>query len=221
MQPPNASCVTPQQTGSTTVEKDTDSQSRPWSWMRVLGQVRGLYVIMETEDGLVLMDPHAAHERVLYEQFMADIKKDKVNSYRLLMAETVELFVKDALNLRKHMDMVKKMGFGIAEFGSDTFIVDAVPACFTGVSVKTLLMELATSLEETGERTGTQRLMEERIAQAACKSAVKAMKSLTHEEIESLVVQLAETEMPYTCPHGRPTLIHFSWEELDKKFGRR
>lgn len=226
--PGGPSSVTPRQQRTEPVDSGREirpagsesDQAQPWSWMRVLGQVGELYVIMETEDGLVIMDPHAAHERVLFERFMADVKQGQVKSHGLLMAETVELSPKDALKLRQHMDLVKKMGVGIAEFGGDTFVVDAVPECLMNVSPRSLLMDLAACLEEAGQRAGTHRLMEERIAQAACKSAVKAMKSLTSEEIESLVVQLAETEMPYTCPHGRPTLIHFSWEELDKKFGR-
>jgi len=76
------------------------------------------------------------------------------------------------------------------------------------------------AMEETGQRGGTHQLLEERVAQSACKAAVKAMNTLAREEIESLVVQLSKTELPYTCPHGRPTLIHISWHELDKKFGR-
>lgn len=193
----------------------------PWQWCRILGQVGGLYVVMETEDGLVLMDPHAAHERVLYEQFLSVVSQGRTASQALLLAETVELPPADALRVRRHLDLLKKMGFGIAEFGGDTFVVDALPAGFAGVPPRVLLADLATALEEAGERRGAQRLIEEHVARAACRAAVKAHGRLTPAEIEDLVAQLARAEMPYTCPHGRPTLIHTSFQELGKRFGRQ
>jgi len=192
----------------------------PWLWCRILGQVGNLYVVMETEDGLVLMDPHAAHERVLYERYLAAVIQGHIESQGLLIAETVELPPAGAQQVRRHLELLKTLGFGIAEFGGDTFVVDALPACFADVPPRLLLPDMAGALEQSGERGGTRRLLEERIAQAACKASVKAHQTLTHEEIETLVIQLARTEMPYTCPHGRPTLIHTSFQELAKKFGR-
>ena len=100
-------------------------------------------------------------------------------------------------------------------------MVDALPACFAGTAVKTLLLDVAHSLETAGSRgSQPERLREEAIAQAACKAAVKARDRLTLPEIEKLVVDLASAEMPYTCPHGRPTLIFTSLQELQKRFGR-
>lgn len=194
--------------------------STPWAWCRVLGQVGSLYVVLETEDGLVLMDPHAAHERVLYERFMKQFQSGRIQTQNLLMPENVELAPKDALRVRKSLDLFKKMGFGIAEFGGDAFVVDCVPSAFTGASMKHLLVEVARHLEEAGGRGGKERWREESITQAACKAAVKARDRLTLEEIERLVIDLARTDMPYTCPHGRPTLILTSFHELNRKFGR-
>ncbi|MCX6991911.1 MAG: DNA mismatch repair endonuclease MutL [Kiritimatiellaeota bacterium] len=194
--------------------------SAPWAWCRILGQIGGLYVVMETEDGLALMDPHAAHERVLYERFMAQVTQGRIESQGLLVPETVDLPPRDALRVRRHLDLLKKMGFGIAEFGGDTFVVDALPLCFQSTTSRELLTDVATILETAGERRSADHLLEEQVAQAACKAAVKAHSVLTREEIEDLVMQLAKTEMPYTCPHGRPTIIHTSFQELAKKFGR-
>jgi DNA mismatch repair protein MutL len=198
----------------------TGRQNSPWSHCRILGQAGGLYVVLETEDGLVLMDPHAAHERVLYERYLADVVRGRIESQGLLIAETVELPPAGAQRVRKNLEFLKHLGFGIAEFGGDTFVVDALPSCFAGIQPRVLLPDMASTLEEAGERGGAHRLLEERIAQAACKAAVKAHQQLTNEEIETLVAQLADAEMPYTCPHGRPTLIHLSFQELAKKFGR-
>lgn len=192
----------------------------PWSWCRVLGQVGGLYVVLETEDGLVLMDPHAAHERVLYERYMREVLKDRVTSQGLLAPETVELGPEDALRVRENLARLRHMGFGISEFGGDAFMVDALPVCMGNSSAAALLISVAQTLEQGGQRGGTERWAEEAIAQAACKAAVKARDRLRLDEIEGLVVELAQTEMPYTCPHGRPTIIFMSFNELHRKFGR-
>ncbi len=192
----------------------------PWSWCRVLGQVGGLYVVMETEDGLVLMDPHAAHERLLFERFMGDAVRRKLKSQGLLSPETVELAPQDAGRVRKHLSLLEAMGFGVSDFGGDAFMVDALPVCLGDVSARSVLAAVATSLEQSGERGGTQQWAEERVAKAACRAAVKARDKLSLQEIERLVIDLAGAEMPYTCPHGRPTLIFMGFNELDKKFGR-
>ena len=196
------------------------SPAAPWSWCRVVGQVGNLYVVLETEDGFVLMDPHAAHERVLFERFMTAVAQGKISSQNLLLPETVNLGPKDALRVRRNVDVFKELGFGISEFGGDVFVVDALPACFAGASPQGLLIEIAHELEVAGARGGKGRWREEAIAQAACKAAMKARDNLRLEEIEQLVIDLARTEMPYTCPHGRPTLIFTSFQELNRKFGR-
>ena len=195
-----------------------EGHGRPWAWCRVVGQIGNLYVIMETEDGLVLMDPHAAHERVLFEKFMAEIKKGAVESQVLLMAESVILSPPDAICIRRSVEALKQIGFGIAEFGQDTFLVDSVPACFGNVSARQLIAEIAAALSES---SGKERdMLEELIARAACHASVKAHSRLSESEIERLISELEKAEMPYTCPHGRPVIIHFSFQELAKKFGR-
>jgi len=196
------------------------SSQAPWSWCRVLAQIGGLYVLLETEDGFVVMDPHAAHERVLFERFMSDFAKGVVESQGLLMPETVELRPTDGLRVRKHLEVLRKLGFGISEFGGEAFVVDALPAIFPAVSAQMLIVEIATALEQAGARGGSSSWKEEAIIQAACKTAVKARDRMTLQEIEQLVIDLARTEMPYTCPHGRPTLIFSSFSDLNRKFGR-
>lgn len=192
----------------------------PWGWCRILGQAGGLYVILETSDGVVLMDPHAAHERVNFERFMRQILDRKVKSQGLLAPETVDLSPQDALAVRRNMDLLGEMGFGVSDFGGDSFIVDALPACLGNSSSETVLGSVAASLERAGPRGGTEHWAEEQIARAACKASVKANDSLKTEEIEQLIVDLAAAEMPYTCPHGRPTMILMSYSELERKFGR-
>ena len=196
------------------------SSKGPWTWCRVIGQIGGLYVLLETEDGYVVMDPHAAHERVLFEEIMQTLEQGRVESQGLLPPVTVELQPRDAMYVRKNLELIKKMGAGVSEFGGDTFVVDALPQGMDGLNIQELLVDMARHLETLGERGSHTRWREEAIAQAACKAAVKARDHLSLREVEELVVALASAEMPYTCPHGRPTLIYTSFKELARKFGR-
>jgi DNA mismatch repair protein MutL len=166
------------------------------------------------------MDPHAAHERVLFEKFLAEVSCRHVASQPLLLPRTVELSRAEASRVRACLGLLKQMGFGISEFGGNAFVLDALPACFGDVAPEPMLTQIAAALEEGGQRAGETRWREETVARAACRSAVKARDRLTIEEVEKLVVELVRTEMPYTCPHGRPTLIFTSFRDLRRKFGR-
>jgi DNA mismatch repair protein MutL len=157
---------------------------------------------------------------VLFERFMGEVLRGAVKAQSALLPETVHLQPRDAARVRKTLPLLRDMGFGIAEFGGDSFVVDALPPCLAEAAAETLLIEISHGLEQAGARGGKGRWQEESIAQAACKAAVKARDRLRLEEIEQLVVDLARTEMPYTCPHGRPTLIFTSFRELNRKFGR-
>jgi len=206
--------------GASLVAAAVTAQKGPWTWCRVLGQIGGLYVLLETEDGYVVMDPHAAHERVLFEKLLRAVEQGQVESQGLLVPETVELPPRDAALVRKTLDLMKKLGIGVSEFGGDTFVVDALPRGMDKMAVRDLLADVARHLETLGERGSHSRWREEAIAQAACKAATKAHDRLSLAEVEQLVVALASAEMPYTCPHGRPTLIYTSFKELARRFGR-
>ncbi len=192
----------------------------PWTWCRVLGQIGGLYVVLETEDGYVLMDPHAAHERVTFERYLAAVANHQVEIQGLLVPETLDLPHREADHLRRNVELLKHMGFGVAEFGGDSFVIDALPSFFMAGEPLAFLKAFAHNLEDESARDSRTRWTEEVVAQAACKASVKARDHLTLAEIEKLVVDLAGTTMPYTCPHGRPTLIFTSFRELSRKFGR-
>ncbi|HAS84412.1 MAG TPA: DNA mismatch repair endonuclease MutL [Verrucomicrobia bacterium] len=191
----------------------------PWAWCRVLGQIAGFYVVLETEGGMVLMDPRAAHERILFDRLMGAVLARKVESQTLLIPDTVELPARDAARVRQHVALFQHLGFGISEFGGNAFVVDAVPSCFDSVPVKTLISDMAGSLELAGTRGG-QEAREDALVQSACRAAVGCRQRLSLGEIEQLVVDLAQCEMPYTSPRGRPTLIFTSLKELHRKFGR-
>lgn len=195
------------------------SQS-PWGWCRIVGRIGENYIVLETEDGFVLMEPRAAHERVLFEKYMAAAHQHAVRKQGLLSPETIDLLPSDAQTVRTHIDVLQELGFGISEFGGDTFIVDALPVYVQNGPAESLLVEIARELEKAGKKRGARELVRERIAQAACLTAVRTKDQLSEREIEQLVADLARTEMPYTSPRGRPTLIYTSFTELNRKFSR-
>ncbi len=190
----------------------------PWGWCRVVGQLGGNYVVLETEDGYVLMEPRAAHERVLFEKFMHAAREHAVQKQGLLAPETVELLPSDAHVVRTHIDVLQELGFGVSDFGSDSFIVDALPVYVQENPVESMLVEIARALEKAGKKRGAREMVQEQIAQTACQMAVRTKDQLSDQEIEKLVADLAKTDMPYTSPRGRPTLIYTSFTELNRKF---
>lgn len=197
------------------------SSSSPWKWCRVLGQAGGMYAVLETEEGIILMDPQAAHERVLFEKFMHDLTSGKPLRQGLLTPEAIELMPADAEALRRQLPELDEMGFGISDFGQDTFLVDALPVHLQSGSVIVILSNIARALEKSGAAArATREALRETVAQAACCASVKSKDTLSVAAMERLVEDLAKTEMPYTCPHGRPTLIFQSFTELNRKFGR-
>lgn len=188
--------------------------------LRLIGVVGRLYVLFESDRGLVLLDQHAAHERILFEQMMARMEQGNAPSQRLLLAETVELPPRDAQFLREHLDVLTRLGVGLSEFGERTFLLDALPPFTKASHPRAYVLELVDALKAAGAGVNSMRLGEDVVAKTVCRHAVKANDPLAGAELEGLVNDLRRCRMPYTCPHGRPTLIEMSYRELEKKFGR-
>jgi len=180
-----------------------------------------LYVVLESDRGLVLLDQHAAHERVLFEQMLLRLESGTAApSQRLLLPETVELPARDAEFVRKNHDTLARLGIGLNEFGDRTFLLDALPPFVRGGNPKQFTLSLIDELRAAGTGVNSLRVGEDVIAKTVCRHAVKANDPLTGPELENLVNDLRRCTMPYTCPHGRPTLIEMSWRDLEKRFGR-
>ena len=194
----------------------------PWKWSRILGQIGGVFVLLETDGGYVVLDPRAAHERVLYEKLFASEKAGAVSSQQLLLPETVQLPPTAAATIRKHLSLLHEMGFGVGDFGNDHFVIDALPAEVLTAPRRELLLDIAHDLENAGARRGSEKWREEAVVKAACRAAVDGRDcgKLAPAELEQLVADLAHCRMPYTCPRGRPTMIFTSHRELARKFGR-
>jgi DNA mismatch repair protein MutL len=189
--------------------------------LRLIGVIGRLYVVLESDRGLVLLDQHAAHERILFEQMLTRLEhNDQAPSQRLLLPETVELSARDASFLREQLPALTRLGVGLSEFGERTFLLDALPPFVKAPDARRFVVELVDELKATGQELNALRLGEHTVAKTVCRHAVKAHDPLAGRELESLVEDLRHCSMPYTCPHGRPTLIEMSFRELEKKFGR-
>jgi DNA mismatch repair protein MutL len=187
--------------------------------MRVVGQVGAAYIIAEGPDGIFLIDQHAAHERILYEQFMAARARNEIASQGLVTGASVQLAPDQAALLEDNLEMLNMLGFTVEPFGPNTFMVRAVPALLSkldpAAGLRAVVEDLETGKEPLQERE------EARVVLRVCKTAaVKAGQSLSTAEMEAMIQQLERCQNPHTCPHGRPTLIHLSAAALAKQFGR-
>lgn len=188
---------------------------------RVVDVIGKLYVLIESPEGLVLMDQHAAHERVLFERMLRELDTTSAPSQKLLLPVTLECDSRDALFLKANLGTLHKLGIGVNEFGDKTFLVDSVPPYFALEHIQQIFRNIVDELRQTGEQVHSRRLGEDKIATTVCRHAVKARDPLKGAELTALLAQLHQCNLPYTCPHGRPTLIQISYAELEKKFGRK
>ena len=188
--------------------------------LRVIGVIGRLYVVLESDRGLVLLDQHAAHERILFEQMLTRLERNEITSQRLLLPETIELTPRDATFVRAVLPTLTRLGVGLSEFGERTFLLDGLPPMVKAPDARHFVVTLIDELKAAGEGVNALRLGEDVIVKTVCRHSVKANDPLAGPELENLVRDLRHCAMPYTCPHGRPTLIEMNFRELEKKFGR-
>lgn len=185
--------------------------------LRVLGQAGNLYIVAEGEDGLYLIDQHAAHERVMFERVLSQQARQKTEVQALLQPLALELSLAQEEILKARQDELRNFGFDLEPFGGRSWVIRAVPAALAGGDVASALKEIVDDLASGSDGHG----MQEKVAMSiACHSAVRGGKALTPEEMAALVRELEVTSSPRTCPHGRPTMLHLSRGRLEKEFGR-
>jgi DNA mismatch repair protein MutL len=187
--------------------------------LRLVGQIASAYLVAEGPDGLYLIDQHAAHERVLFERFMAQ-RSGEIPSQVLLQPDAVELPAASARLLEPQLPMLQRLGFEVEVFGSNTYLVRAIPDLLSGSDPAAALRVLVEDFEE--DETPLRDEVEARIIARVCKrAAVKAGHTLSPQEQKALLADLENCQSPRTCPHGRPTMIHLSVDLLERQFGRR
>lgn len=188
----------------------------------ILGQVGLSYIVAETEGGLIIIDQHAAHERIVFEDILAVMERGVPASQPLLFPVTLEFGFKESQLLEEYLPLLTETGFVIRHLGKNTYGVDAAPAWMENLAVGELIRDfLEAAAEGKGEKTVRDR-REQCASILACKSrTVKANAQLSREEMEHLISRLEETRMPFTCPHGRPTFITLTLKDLEKQFNRK
>lgn len=201
--------------------KATPSDSPSANDFRIIGVLQKLYVLMESKEGLVLMDQHAAHERVNFEKFRRALESGGVPCQRLLMPITLQTTPRDADVLRQNQGALNRLGIEIEPFGPNIFKVEALPAFLKTDDPAAWLDQVIEELSSLTAKASSLRLSEDAIATTACRASVKSNDVLSIPELQALLKDLFACEMPYCCPHGRPTLVQISTAELERKFGRR
>lgn len=185
--------------------------------VKVLGQMDALYVIAETKDGLMIIDQHAAHERILFEQ-VRDSKR--ADSQELIVPINIELNPEEKVVMKECIPYLEEFGFLISEFGADAFAITAVPSVLGRLEDPGLVHDIITDILSEGRIKDETGIFESVTKSIACRGAIKAGADCSSAQMERLIEQLFKTENPYTCPHGRPTMVSFNREELDRMFKR-
>ena len=195
------------------VENDREQSCR----MVPIGQVDNTYIIAQDADGLYIVDQHAAHERILFDRFSA--RAGEIPVQQLLVHLMLDFSSHEAEIIEDNLAMLKELGFGMEPSGPKQFRLTEVPADVPSGEAEDFIREILASLEELHKPSAAE-LRQAAIATASCKAAIKAGFKLNFRQMEILLAELNDTAMPYTCPHGRPTIIKFSTDELAKMFKR-
>jgi DNA mismatch repair protein MutL len=206
-----------QETGAPPAEPE---ETKPTQEIPPLFQFKRTYIAIEHDDGLVLIDQHSAHERILYEQFMRTLESGNAPAQRLLLPITLHLGPAEGDALEENREYLERIGFEIEGFGGNTLIVNSVPMPHPRFDAEKCLRETLDAL--TGNRVaGTATRHEHLAATVACKAAIKGGEELSLAEMRSLFASLRDTQLPAHDVHGRSTIVQLTWDEIDRRFGRK
>ena len=204
---------------SSTPETSEETSDAPAPVAKAL-QLHNRYLVAESEDGVMVIDQHALHERIIYEQLRQRIMSGPIESQALLVPEPVDLNATEIAAVTEHEELFQQLGMKLEPFGGDTVLVSGYPAMLANMDPKDVLAGLLDRLLAGGKLPDRGDLLDELLHTIACKAAVKAGDRLTPDEVTSLLQQRHLVNDPHHCPHGRPTALVFSREELDKQFRR-
>ena len=205
-----------------TNQERVDSTAQPidGSHKQVGFQIHNRYLVTQDEAGMVVVDQHALHERILYEQIKNKIMSKSLDMQRLLVPEPVTLTPSEAAAAVDSRETLAEIGIELEPFGGDTVLVTAYPAMLAKMGRAEMLRQVLEPLMQGGKKADARNLLDELMNMMACKAAVKAGDKLTPEEITALLEQRQHFQDTHHCPHGRPTALFFSREQLDKMFKR-
>jgi len=189
--------------------------------MMPIAQIAKSYILAENEEGLILIDQHAAHERVQFEKLMDEFEKSEAQKQQLLLPITIEFSTLECEIFNQHKETFIKLGFEIELFGKNTFIVQSVPSIIARENIEQIILNVISDLSEDKQTRAVKSPQEKVIEYMSCRSAIKFGKTLSIDEMMELIRQLDTLKRPYTCPHGRPSMIKLSFDELEKRFKRK
>lgn len=195
-------------------------QEKCFATLRLIGQIHNSYILCESKDGFVIIDQHAAHERILFEKLRSSYSQSSSASQRLLIPEPLELAHREAPILERLLEDFAKIGIEIEPFGGRTYMIKSVPQLLVGKSLKALIIEIVEKMIETGFSKGIEKTLDTCFAVMACHGAIRANQALTSEEMKTLLRQLDELNFPAHCPHGRPTWVEWTTRDIEKAFKR-
>ncbi|WP_373650590.1 DNA mismatch repair endonuclease MutL [Schlesneria sp. DSM 10557] len=199
-------------------------KSLPYASAHRAMQVHDCYLIVETPEGVTVIDQHALHERIMYEHLRTRVLAGAVESQRLLVPQPVEVTPREAALLLEQNESLQRAGLGLEDFGNGTLIVTSYPAMLRKLDLQELIREMIAKLEDGGsagvQSSARRDILDELLHMMSCKAAVKAGQRLSQEEIDSLLMQRHLVDDAHHCPHGRPTALSLSRMELDRQFGR-
>jgi len=204
----------------TGIGEDVEPVNLLGSLFRIIGQIHKLYILLEDEEGLLVIDQHAAHERVLYEELRKEVNEDRVAVQELLQPFVLSLSPTDVERILDISDILNDIGFSIESFGGNEVSISAVPEIFGKVASEIELITLLDSIATIGIAEARDSFMDELVKLTACHSAYREGKILNIDEIRNLIEDLSKTQVKYTCCHGRPSIIRIRKDSLDKAVGR-
>jgi DNA mismatch repair protein MutL len=210
---------TPQASTEAVTEKPLFQSHGPMG--RAIAQVHGTYVLAQTAEAIILVDQHAAHERIVYEQLKSSFAGSGLQRQILLIPEVLELSTSEAGRVAKYLDGLTRLGLVVEPFGENSFTVRELPALLGTSSVANLILDLTAELEKYGESAALNSRLEALLTTMACHGSVRANRTMTLEEMNALLRQIEATHYSGQCSHGRPTYVTITLPELEKMFGRR
>ncbi len=188
--------------------------------LRLIGQLHNTYILCESDEELIVIDQHAAHERILFERLKNRSLKFGKEAQKLLIPETIDLGYREADALEKMIPGLKTLQLEIEPFGGNTFVVKSIPALLANREIRPLVVEIAEKMAETGFAADIERAIDQSLILMACHGAIRANHPLSEKEINGLLDQLEKCDNPSHCPHGRPTWMNWSFRFFEKSFGR-
>jgi DNA mismatch repair protein MutL len=190
------------------------------SYFKFLGQIFNSYLLIETDQGLKIIDQHNAQERILYEKFYAEFNNKDQASQSLLLPVKIELSAEEREIVRQYKDEIREIGIDFSDFGNNTILIQEVPVLLKNKSTRNIIEEMIAELAEAGKAKSAAEIQKTMLEYLACRSSIKAGQPLTKKESIQLIKDLYKTENPYRCPHSRPVMINISREEIEKGLGR-